>query len=121
MHLRRSFETDTYPHLWSDAQRLQIVGELVGLLPQFPVSQLQVLVEHGNTVRTLVDLCLNQLVNKGTGSIVVCRVIPRNQDLVPFRGRENGQPAYEFVWIGRDAFQQCLVAFHHSGDGRIVV
>ena len=62
-HLQGALRADADEHVGAGAELLQVMGELVGATIEFSVGQLLVLEDHGDGIRSFVDLRFEQLVD----------------------------------------------------------
>src|SRR5262249_22146546 len=104
--LWRPFNTECYRPVWPHATALEGMREPVGTLLQCPVRQLLVCIRHGHSVRSTGDLFGNEVVYTGAIGIMALGGIPRVQQLVTFRCRQQGKGRNRGGWLGHEAFEE---------------
>ena len=114
-HLDGALGAQSDEDLGADAQRAQVVGELVG--PRVELAVADVLVSAGDRHRRrrLVCLGLHELVHAGLG-VRPRRVVPAHEHLLALRGGEHRKDGDGAIWILDDRRQQRVEMCGHPVD-----
>ncbi len=102
----------------ADAMALEEPGELVGALVELAVGESLVRGLQGDGVGAQGDLLGEDVVDAGVARVVVGRVVPALQHLVPLRVQEQRQRGRELPRVGDHAFNQPPQVPRHAGHRR---
>ena len=116
----RALGAQAHEDLGPDAQRAQMVGELVGALVQLTVGQRLSAPLHGDGVRRALDLGLDEVVGAGL-LLLRPRTVPLHEHLLALGGGEQGQRGQAELGVGDGRLQQHLQVLQQPGHGARVV
>src|SRR6266487_580286 len=91
-----------------------MMGELVSTRIEFAISQLFVLTEQGNRIRSTLDLCLDELMQTSILWIGYSRGIPVNQHSAPLIFPHQRQFRNVLSRVSYNTFQQRLQVADHA-------
>ena len=115
--LRAMLHANGHRHLRPHAQRLQVIGQLIGTSVELSIGEFLSLKHDGHAVRRPLDLFLKQLVEALVFGIIGPGIVEPDQQLLALRTGQDFQIADRDGRIANDTFQQRVKMSRHPGDG----